>query len=748
MKTRTSLITILIFSLLTSAIGQKPSPAQQQQSKADDQDEVVRITTNLVQVDVTVTDKDGHPVTDLKPEQFEILQDGRQQTITNFSFISTVTAKPASAPEAVRAPTTAKNKAAIIPPARLNPQQVGRTMALAVDDLGLSFESLGPMRKALRKFVDEQMGANDLVAIVRTGADVGPAQQFTSDKRLLYAAIERLRYNSCSRVGITALSSIAPVPGGAGATASRACSDPQYSIPASLRALTAIVRGMRGLPGRKSMTVLSDSLSFGLVEPGDSGESEQPFVLQEMIGSKLGVSSGPGSPGGKGAESISFYERFRLVAEEAIRASVVIYGVDTRGIQTTGLTAADNLGLRPDSVIKMGARLQSILSTRANIIRSGRDGTAFLSEQTGGFLVRNTNDITGGVRRIVEDQKGYYLIGYRPQEETFDHRFHKIKARLKGRAGLTLRTRSGFYGVTEEEARPPVYNGADRLLLALMSPFSSGDINLRLTPIFDSTPDTGPVLRALLHIDADKLLFKEQPDGSQRADIAIQGVIFGDNGQVVADNKQSYALPLNAEQFRHVQHYGLDYIFEMPVKRPGAFQFRVGVYDLASARVGSAGQFIEVPDLKSDRLALSGLVVSGADPAIRPAAAAVNDNSSSNAKSIEAEATPSARRFRQSMSLDFSYAVFNARTDEHGGAPQLTQQTRIYRDGQLVMVGNDRPVRLSGQTNPARIEVGGRLPLGTELPPGDYLLQLIVTDALAKKDNKVATQWIDFEIVK
>jgi hypothetical protein len=100
------------------------------------------------------------------------------------------------------------------------------------------------------------------------------------------------------------------------------------------------------------------------------------------------------------------------------------------------------------------------------------------------------------------------------------------------------------------------------------------------------------------------------------------------------------------------------------------------------------------------------------------------------------------------MSLDFTYAIFNARTDGHGGAPQLTQQTRIYRDGQLVLVGAERPVRLSGQTNLARIDAGGRLPLGTELPPGDYLLQLIVTDALAKKDNKVATQWIDFEIVK
>jgi VWFA-related protein len=747
MKNRTLLIPILIFSLLTPATGQKPSPAPQQ--NAQDDDEVVRITTNLVQVDVMVTDKDGNPVPDLKPEQFEILQDGRPQTITNFSYISTATPAAAATalPPSVKATSTKGRAAAVIPPARLNPQQVGRTLALAVDDLGLSFESLGRMRKTLRRFVEEQMGASDLVAIVRTGADVGPAQQFTSDKRLLYAAIERLRYHPCSRVGITAI----PAIGGGSGMAPRACSDPQYSIPATLRALTAIVRGMRGLPGRKSMLVLSDSLSFGLVEPGDSLASEQPFVLQEMIGSKLGVASGPGSPGGKGPESVSFYDRFRLVAEEAIRASVVIYGLDTRGIaETGGLTAADNLNVTVDSVTRMGARLHSILSTRANIMRSGRDGTSFLSEQTGGFLVHNTNDLTNGVRRVVNDQKGYYLIGYRPQEETFNHRFHKIKARLKGRSGLTLRTRSGFYGVTEEEARPPVYTGADRLLMALVSPFSSGDINLRLTPIFDKVPATGPTLRALLHIDASNLAFKEEPDGSHRADVAIQGIIFGDNGQVVVDSRQSYALRLNAERFQHTQRYGLDYIFEMPVQKPGAFQFRVGVYDVASGRVGSAGQFVEVPDLKNNRLALSGLVVSGTDLSARPVPA-VSETPPAAGKPIElaaAEATPSARRFRQSMSLDFSYAIFNARRDGGGGAPQLTQQTRIYRDGKLVLVGGERRVPITGQADPARIDAGGRLPLGAELPPGEYLMQLIVTDALAKGDDRVATQWIDFEITR
>src|SRR5205807_10089571 len=85
----------LIFSMLVATFGQQPSPSpkqtpttQEKPAEIDTQD-VVKITTNLVQIDVTVT-KDGKPVTDLRPEDFEILEDGKPQTVTNFSYVSNV----------------------------------------------------------------------------------------------------------------------------------------------------------------------------------------------------------------------------------------------------------------------------------------------------------------------------------------------------------------------------------------------------------------------------------------------------------------------------------------------------------------------------------------------------------------------------------------------------------------------------------------------------------------------------------
>ncbi|HEY8205276.1 MAG TPA: VWA domain-containing protein, partial [Pyrinomonadaceae bacterium] len=183
MKAQLPLAILLAAQLVASAFAQQPTPTpspkqrpqQQQQPETED---VVRITTNLVQVDAVVTDKDGKIVTDLKPEEVEIFEDGRQQKITHFSYNVTETAEPAKETKS----TPADKNAPPVPPSRLRPEDIRRTIALVVDDLGLSFESTYFVRRALKKFVDEQMQPGDLVAIIRTSGGMGALQQFTSDK--------------------------------------------------------------------------------------------------------------------------------------------------------------------------------------------------------------------------------------------------------------------------------------------------------------------------------------------------------------------------------------------------------------------------------------------------------------------------------------------------------------------------------------------------------------------------------------
>src|SRR6266851_1762438 len=138
--------------VVATAFAQTPAP-QSFQTQAPADDITIRINVNLVQVDAVVTDSKDRPVTDLKAEDFEIRQDGKPQVITNFGYINTRGTAPAPVLPAV---VQKKGGPAMPPPppVKLKPSQVRRTVAMVVDDLGLSFESVARVRQSLKKFVD------------------------------------------------------------------------------------------------------------------------------------------------------------------------------------------------------------------------------------------------------------------------------------------------------------------------------------------------------------------------------------------------------------------------------------------------------------------------------------------------------------------------------------------------------------------------------------------------------------------
>ena len=182
----------------------KKPPIERQEPTRSGDDDVVKITTNLVQIDAVITDKNGKIVNDLRADEVQISEDGQQQKVTHFSFVSS---EAPAASETPRATPVNKN-APPVPPTKLHPEDVKRTIALVVDDLGLSFVSTNYVRRALKKFVDEQMQPGDLVAIIRTSGGIGALQQFTADKRQLYAAIERVKWQLNGRSSIGAFAPI------------------------------------------------------------------------------------------------------------------------------------------------------------------------------------------------------------------------------------------------------------------------------------------------------------------------------------------------------------------------------------------------------------------------------------------------------------------------------------------------------------------------------------------------------------
>jgi len=688
-------------------------------------EEVVRISVTLVQVDAVVTDSKGKQVTDLKADDFEILEDNRRQRITNFSYvIAQPTATEATPKATPRANPTAPGVP--VPPVRLRADQVHRTIALVVDDLGMSFESIQSVQSALRKFVDEQMQPGDLVAILRTGAGMGALQQFTSDKRLLYAAIAKVKFNLMGGGGLGAFTPISSAPfagaGGLGATQMRQSIAQTASTRAetftigTLGALEMIVRGLKDLPGRKSVVLMSEG-----------------FQLTQS---------------GTGQANLRVLDPARKIIDLANRASVVIYSIDPRGLQYTGLTAADNTAFQGMNEVN-----SSIRDRGAHLFET-QGGLSYIANQTGGLLFRNSNSIPEGFNRVLDDQKGYYLLGYIPEEATFKaiqgrRTYHSITVKLK-RSGLRVRSRTGFYGVADEESGGHNETPAQKLASALTSPFTAADIHLKLTSLFGHEAKTGSFMRSILHIDARDVSFTQEQDGVRKGTIEIAAFTFGSNGEIVGREARGYNLSVRADGFQKLLEQGFVYAINVPIKKAGGYQLRVAVRDPRADRVGSASQFIDVPDIGADRLTLSGLVVSGYDPATATKSEANPDHASNEGavEAIDPSSTPAVRILKRGTFLDYGFLIYNAQLDPKMKKPQLESQLILLKDGKQVFATKVSPVNLGSEPDWKHIPVSGRLRLGDDLGLGEYILQVIVTDKLAKQKYSLGTQWMDFELVK
>lgn len=391
-----SLLPVLAFATL---FAQSPPPSTPFEPPPDS---VIRINVDLVQIDAVVTDHQGKPVSTLQAGDFRILQDGKPQDIRNFSYISA--GPSAGAPGAAGALPSARALGVGAPPpaGNLRPEQVRRTLAFVVDDLGLSFESAAKLRNALKKFVDQQMLPGDLVAIVRTGAGMGALQQYTSDKRLLAAAIDHVQFNALGRAGVSAFE---PIPARLD-TADPGIQVHGYEMHASgtVGALAYVLGGLRELPGRKSVVLFSENLRFA-----------PPYLI-----------------------------------DRANRTSVVVNCIDPRGPQPVAVRAED-------SPLQLTIQqIDAIHGQRASQVLDSREGLSALARDTGGLFLHTRID--ADLRRVLAASEGYYLIGYHPDASTFDTRdgkvsYHKIQVEVD-RPGLTVRTRRGFLGSTGHDARP------------------------------------------------------------------------------------------------------------------------------------------------------------------------------------------------------------------------------------------------------------------------------------------------------
>ncbi|MEW6731307.1 MAG: VWA domain-containing protein [Acidobacteriota bacterium] len=709
------------------------------------EDTVARTTTRLLQIDVVVTDKDGKQVTDLQPDDFEVFEDNQRQQITNFSYILLQREEGVSP---VVAATPHDKNSPPIAAINLRPEQVQRTIALVVDDLGLSIQGMFKTREALRKFIDEQMQPRDLVAIVRTGSSgSGALEQFTTNKEQLRTAIDKLRWNPLGRSSLDILKPITNQGDSSGLRRFNENFDENvdsfFSI-GTLGGLNFILHGMEILPGRKSVILISDG-----------------FRLRNKTGDNYVLNA------------------VRNVTNLANQASIVIYSVDAKGLLTGGLTAADSVGGeniplpkspsqttnstdtgvlgsaggvgfgttsggRSIQDVELGSRIDNALNRRQDLFDDSQTALKFLATQTGGVYM---NSLDTGINNVLEDQKGYYLLGYIPEMNKGDKQdslLHNVTVKVK-RRGLQIRSRTGFYGINYENSRQPLGSAEEQLVAAVKSPFEASSLKLRFTSLFTYDTKEGSFLRCLIHIDTKSLSFNNVSDGGHRASFEILTVAYGENGQVAGQLGRKHNITIPDRGYQQARQEGFVYTLDMPIKDAGFYQLRTAVRDATSGNIGAAGQLVEVPDVAKGILTLSNIFLT-IHPPQEPSANVAEQNLTPVATQQLLAAAQ--RSFHAATTLEYMCNIYNATVDSKTQKPQLTTQLLLYRDDKQIFAGNAQPLNTDNQPDLKKIGIGGTLKLNQNIAAGAYTLQIIVTDQLAKKNQQIVTKFVDFEIVK
>jgi VWFA-related protein len=709
-----TVILLIIYSLLISPpliLAQQPNQPQKNEKPPElvqkAPDNVVRISTQLVQIDAVVTDNKGTHIDDLNDSDFELTVDGKRQSLTYFSLVKI--------PEPTRVdPAKSTNTAAPLPTLPVKTiarENINRTIAFVVDDLGLSFESTHFARRALKKFLDEQMEEGDLVGFIRTGRGAGSLQQFTNDKRVLYAALEKMTWNPFSRDMLPNFTEPRDNQSEEEKTAYERFEEFRETVFSSgtLGALNFVVRSLRQLPGRKIAILLSDGFPLFGRRDGDT----------------------------------RILEQVRRLTDLANRSSVVIYSIDAKGLQTLMPTAADDMrGMSGPRFAEQMARVR-----QRNF--ETQEGLSFLAQETGGFAVFNNNDINYGIQRALRDARSYYLLGFDPEDEKFDRKYHSIKVKVK-RQGARVRTRAGFLGLNDRPVSQEIVEqvGGEesrnrQVLSALFSPFGARDLSMQMTSFFFNAEKDGSFVRSVYNIDPTKLTFKDDTEnpGHRTVTFDIVSFTFNESGLVVDSHGKTFKLSkIDEEKYRLMLKKGLLYSDDFAIKKAGAYQFRTVLRDFETGRLGSASQFIQVPDLTKKRLALSGMVLNGSHKEENPS----QPPPQQPAESEEVNTSLAVRRFPSHGGIDYAAVIYNATIDRKTIKPQLTMLIEVYHEGKKIYRSPAREVETENGVN-QRYPCQGQIKL-TGLPLGDYMLHLIVNDALANKKYASAEQWMDFSV--
>jgi hypothetical protein len=354
------------------------------------------------------------------------------------------------------------------------------------------------------------------------------------------------------------------------------------------------------------------------------------------------------------------------------------------------------------------------------------------------ILARETGGVFGAdFAGVLQNEQGYYAIGFQPEDTSIDPsgRWSPAKAaQLKvRRPGVLVRSRAGFLRHAPRVDSPVPAERGEQLKNALESPFGGPDIPARLTALLSDYTAKGPVVDAVIHFDARQISVLHDLQDMYQGSLQLRTAAYTDDGRATVPMMTVSKIAMRPAEYRYGIEHGLRLSFQITLPGPGAWQIRAVVADGTSDRVGSAAQFVEIPNVKLGSLAMSGLVLRGETSAGATAWADPN-------------AAPDVRIFKAGDRYTFSYSVFGALAGKDKQSA-LEVRTRIFANGRIVFDGVPKRVTFGETPANARRQISGQLNLEPLMASGDYVLQVTVRDLLAPAgESRTATQFTDFQL--
>ena len=417
----------LVLAILATAASHAQGGGQQPNA-------TFRTDVNLVEVHAVVTDKTGNFVAGLTKDDFEIYEAGRLQRATVFQMVDLP----------VRAVDAAAEMPPVEPDVRATPGRFeGRLYVLVLDDLHTTTLRSQQVRRAAAQFINRHLAVDDLAAVVYTSGRTDAAQELTPSRRLLLSAVDKFQGRKLPSATTERLAvhlnerenerAAAGDENASSSPASKQVDDPfdaerGMNAQRTLGTVRNVAQWMADVPGRrKALVLFSEGIDYDIYDVFNN----------------------------RSASSIMSDARDAIAAAQ--RANVTVYAIDPRGLTQLGDEAIMVQSLSDDPNVDYGTSRgfnRELLLAQESLMA--------LAEETGGLAVVRSNDIAGGLTRVVRDTSRYYVLGYVTDPTITPGKFRKIEVKVK-RPDLEVRARRGYVppdaraarGATKGSSRAP-----------------------------------------------------------------------------------------------------------------------------------------------------------------------------------------------------------------------------------------------------------------------------------------------------